>query len=260
MTGASAGFGIIIPARYGATRLPGKPLLDLGGKPMIVRVMEVAAQAGAAFTLVATDDERIASAVRKAGGEAMLTSPHHATGTDRLAEVARRKKLDEGLVLVNLQGDEPSLPPEHVTLVAHTLRAAAHASIATLATPIRQRQEVFDPNVVKVVADRAGRALYFSRAPIPWQRGDFSFEPDVTRGPLPETPWFRHIGLYAYRVSTLYALADAAPAAIERAESLEQLRALWLGMSIQLAVVDALPTTGVDTPDDAQRVRELFAK
>lgn len=251
-------FGVIIPARYGSTRLPGKPLLDLGGKPMVVRVLEIAERAGAAFTIVATDDERIAEAVTRAGGEAMLTSPAHATGTDRLAEVARRKELDPELLVVNLQGDEPSLPPAHVALVAETLHASPGASLATLATPIRQRWEVFEPNVVKVVTDRAGRALYFSRAPIPWQRGDFSLLPGAVHGPLPAAPFLRHIGLYAYRVSTLLELNRTPVAPLEQPESLEQLRALWLGMPIQVATVDKLPLGGVDTAEDARRVRDLF--
>ena len=251
-------FGVIIPARYAATRLPGKPLIDLAGKPMIVRVLEVAARAGAAFAIVATDDERIAEVVTRAGGEAMLTSAHHATGTDRLAEVARRKGLDPELVIVNLQGDEPALPAEHVARVARTLQRAPDVALATLATPIRGRAELFDPNVVKVVTDRNGRALYFSRAPIPWQRGDFTVSADAALGALPGGPFLRHIGLYAYRVSTLQALSHAEPTALEKAESLEQLRALWLGLAIQVAVVDSLPAGGVDTAEDAERVRELF--
>jgi 3-deoxy-manno-octulosonate cytidylyltransferase (CMP-KDO synthetase) len=252
-----AGFGVIIPARFASTRLPGKPLIDLGGKPMVVRVMEVAARAGATFSIVATDDERIAEAVTRAGGEAMLTSPDHATGTDRLAEVARRKHLDPELVIVNLQGDEPALPAEHVARVARTLQGSAQAGLATLATPLSQRAEMFDPNVVKVVTDQSGRALYFSRAPIPWRRDDFG-QPAAQAAPLSGGPFLRHIGLYAYRVSTLLTLSDTEPVALERAESLEQLRALWLGLAIQVAVVDALPAGGVDTAEDAQRVQELF--
>jgi 3-deoxy-manno-octulosonate cytidylyltransferase (CMP-KDO synthetase) len=251
-------FGVMIPARYGATRLPGKPLVDLAGKPMIVRVLEVAARAGAAFAIVATDDERIADVVSRAGGDVMLTSRDHATGTDRLAEVARRKGFDPELVIVNLQGDEPALPAEHVARVARTLQGTPDAALATLATPIQGRAELFDPNVVKVVTDRNGRALYFSRAPIPWQRGDFTMSADAGVGELPSGSFLRHIGLYAYRVSTLQALSRAEPAAPEQAESLEQLRALWLGLAIQVAVVDSLPAGGVDTPDDAERVRELF--
>lgn len=253
-------FGVIIPARYASTRLPGKPLIDIGGRPMIVRVMEVAARAGAAFSIVATDDQRIADVVTMAGGEAMLTSPDCATGMDRLAEVARRKRFDPELVVVNLQGDEPALPPELVQRTADALLDTSDASLATLATPLRERREVFDPNVVKVVTDHSGRALYFSRAPIPWVRGDFALAgpEQVGDAPLKGAPFLRHIGLYAYRVATLLALSQAEPTAIERAESLEQLRALWLGLKIQVAVVPELPAGGVDTPEDAARVQKLY--
>jgi 3-deoxy-manno-octulosonate cytidylyltransferase (CMP-KDO synthetase) len=256
MTLRPGAFGVIVPARYASTRLPGKPLLDLGGKPMVVRVLEIASRAGAAFAFVATDDQRIADAVRAAGGEALLTSPEHATGTDRLAEVARRKELPADLVVVNLQGDEPAVPPEYVSLVAETLRSTPEASLATLATPIHHRRELFDANVVKVVRDDTGGALYFSRAPIPWQRGDF--DRSSRDGQLPPGPFLRHIGLYAYRVSTLLTLSQTPPAALERAESLEQLRALALGMRVQLAIVDRLPGGGVDVPDDVERARKLF--
>jgi 3-deoxy-manno-octulosonate cytidylyltransferase (CMP-KDO synthetase) len=255
MSESRGAFGVIVPARYASTRLPGKPLIDLGGKPMVVRVLEIAARAGAAFSIVATDDQRIADAVAAAGGEVMLTSPEHATGTDRLAEVARRKDLDPSLVVVNLQGDEPGLPAALVELVARTLQRSPEASLATLATPLSQRSEVFDPNIVKVVTDRAGRALYFSRAPIPWQRGVFD---GGANGPLPAGPYLRHIGLYAYRVSTLLTLSATPTTALEQAESLEQLRALWLGMTIQVALAEALPSGGVDTPEDAARVQKLF--
>ena len=254
------GFGVIIPARYASTRLPGKPLVDLGGKPMVVRVMEVAAQAGAAFSIVATDDSRIVDAVRAAGGEAWMTSPDHATGTDRLAEVARRKQLDPELVVVNLQGDEPSLPPELLRRAAQALSDTPQAHLSTLATPLRQGGEAFDPNIVKVVTDQAGRALYFSRAPVPWLRGDFAPDGKPSRDDaLPSGLFLRHIGVYAYRVSTLLRLGESRSVALERAESLEQLRALWLGMSIQVAVVAEPPPGGVDTAEDAVRVQRLYA-
>jgi 3-deoxy-manno-octulosonate cytidylyltransferase (CMP-KDO synthetase) len=252
-------FGVIVPARYGSTRLPGKPLVDLGGKPMVVRVLEVARASGARFVLVATDDRRVAEAVTAAGGEALLTSPEHPTGTDRLAEVARRKGLDPELVVVNLQGDEPALPPELVALVARTLLEAPGAGLATLATPLCERREVFDPNVVKVVLDRAGRALYFSRAPIPWRRDDFTDPAAREQGEAFQLAAFhRHIGLYAYRVSTLHQLSQSPPAPPEQAESLEQLRALWLGLPIQVAVIPELPAAGVDTVSDLVRVQQLF--
>jgi 3-deoxy-manno-octulosonate cytidylyltransferase (CMP-KDO synthetase) len=227
---------------------------------MVVRVMEIAAQAGAAFALVATDDQRIVDAVIAAGGEAMITSDEHETGTDRLAEVARRLRLEPDLIVVNLQGDEPALPAALVKRVAETLREQPEASLATLATPLRSRQEVFDPNAVKVVVDQAGRALYFSRAPIPWLRDDFAAGPAARAAetPLPEDTFLRHVGLYAYRVSTLLQLSQTRPAPLELAEGLEQLRALWLGMQIQVALVPELPAGGVDTADDAARVRKLY--
>jgi 3-deoxy-manno-octulosonate cytidylyltransferase (CMP-KDO synthetase) len=257
--GEASEFGVIIPARFASTRLPGKPLIDLGGKPMVVRVMEVAAAAGAAFAVVATDDERVAEAVTTAGGEAILTSAEHETGTDRLAEVARRMRLDPDVIIVNLQGDEPMLPAALVARVAHTLRQDSEASLATLATPLHERSELFDPNVVKVVLDQASRALYFSRAPIPWLRGEFAIETSRdSKGPLQEDVFLRHIGLYAYRVSTLLTLAQTRPTALEQAERLEQLRALWLGMKIQVAVVPEPPAAGVDTAEDAVRIQKLF--
>lgn len=252
-------FGVIIPARYASKRLPGKPLIDLGGKPMVVRVMEVAAKAGAAFAMVATDDQRVVDAVTEAGGEAMITSAEHETGTDRLAEVARRLRLDPDLVVVNLQGDEPALPAELVRRVAETLLNDPEASMATLATPLRERKELFDPNVVKVVVDQGSRAHYFSRAPIPWLQGEFaSADAREAQTRLPEDTFLRHVGLYAYRVSTLLTLSQTRPAPLELAESLEQLRALWLGMKIQVATVPELPAPGVDTAEDAARAQKFF--
>lgn len=252
-------FGVIIPARFASARLPGKPLIDLGGRPMVVRVLENALKAGAAFAIVATDDERIAQAVHDAGGEALLTSKDHATGTDRLAEVARHKQLDPELVVVNLQGDEPSVPPALVRKVALALLSNPEARLATLAIELRRRDELFDPNVVKVVIDSRGRALYFSRAPIPWVRGEFAHGA-TTEGAdeLPAGSFLRHVGLYAYRVSTLHELSRAEPAPHESAESLEQLRALFLGLSIQVELVAELPAGGVDTQADAERVRRLY--
>lgn len=251
-------FGVIIPARFASTRLPGKPLLDLGGKPMVVRVMEVAARAGASFVVVATDDERVAEAVRDAGGEVILTSTEHETGTDRLAEVARRLHLEPETIVVNLQGDEPCLAPELVSRVARTLLEDPEASLSTLAAPLRERQELFDPNVVKVVLDQAGRAMYFSRAPIPWLRDELRPDDFDKPGLLPDELFLRHVGLYAYRVSTLLSLSQTRPAPVEQAERLEQLRALWLGMKIQVALVSELPDRGVDTAEDAERVRRLY--
>lgn len=252
-------FGVIIPARFASTRLPGKPLIDLGGKPMVVRVMDIASRAGAAFVVVATDDPRIVEVVTAAGGEAILTSVEHETGTDRLAEVARRLHLEPETLVVNLQGDEPTLAPELLVRAASTLQREPEASLATLATPLRERRELFDPNIVKVVVDQASRAHYFSRAPIPWLRDEQALaDARDDASPLPEETFLRHVGLYAYRVSTLLTLSQTRPAPLEQAERLEQLRALWLGMKIQVAVVPELPMAGVDTPEDVARVQKLF--
>ncbi len=251
---------MVIPARYASTRLPGKPLRDLAGKPMIVRVLENAQRTGAEFVIVATDDERIAEAVTAAGGEAMLTRPDHPSGTDRLAEVAQRKGLDPEALIVNVQGDEPLLDPKFVIMVAQALLDNPAAGLATLATPIAHARDVFDPNVVKVVTARSGLALYFSRAPIPWLRSAFT---DLSQ-PLLELPagssFLRHVGLYAYRVGTLLTLAAEEPVMLEPAESLEQLRALWLGIQIHVTTVSEPPGHGVDTEEDLVRVRAILQR
>lgn len=241
-------FGVIIPARYASTRLPGKPLLDLGGKPMIVRVLENVARSGAAFVVVATDDTRIAEAVIDAGGEAVLTSPGHVSGTDRLAEVVQKRALAPETLVVNVQGDEPLLDPELVSKVATNLGRHADAGMATLATPFAPRDDAMNPNAVKVVTDARGMALYFSRAPIPFSRD----------GAAPRGTMFRHVGIYAYRARTLGRLASTPPPDIEQLESLEQLRALWLGIRIHVDVIQEMPAHGVDTEEDLARVREAF--
>lgn len=251
-------FGVIIPARYASTRLPGKPLLTLGGKPMVVHVMELAARAGAAFVVVATDDERVMEAVAQAGGEGILTSSEHETGTDRLAEVARRLHLEPETIVVNLQADEPALPPELLSRVAHALAEQPEAGLATLATPITEARELADPNVVKVVLDQGHKALYFSRAPIPWLRDGSPLDHDGAA--RPEETFLRHVGVYAYRVSTLLSLSQTRPAPLEVAEKLEQLRALWLGIKIQVALVPELPAGGVDTEADLVRMRAFFER
>jgi 3-deoxy-manno-octulosonate cytidylyltransferase (CMP-KDO synthetase) len=252
-------FGVIVPARYASTRLPGKPLRDICGKPMIVHVLERALQSGASWVVVATDDERIQTTVEAAGGEAMLTAPHHASGTDRLAEVAARRNLPGDAIVVNVQGDEPLIDPRLVARTAEALALRNDAGIATVATPVAEARDVFDPNLVKVVIDRSNLALYFSRAPIPWVRGTFESEPAA--GPrLMTGPFLRHVGLYAYRVRTLRQLAEQAPVDLERLESLEQLRALWLGIGIHVTVVDEPPGHGVDTEADLARVIAILAR
>ena len=249
-------FTAIIPARYASTRLPGKPLADIGGKPMVVRVAERAVAAGADRVVVATDDVRIKAAVEAHGIAACLTAADHATGTDRLAEAAQQLGLSDDAIVVNVQGDEPLLSPALIRAVADLLAAHPDAAIATACHPITDPAEAFNPNVVKVVLDAKGHALYFSRATIPWARDAFA----DNRDDLPQgLPLYRHYGLYAYRVRFLRAFPALAPAPIERFEALEQLRALWHGFRIVVEVTTGTPAPGVDTPEDLDRVRALFA-
>lgn len=236
-------------------RLPGKPLLTIAGKPMILHVQRLALRSGAAEVWVATDDARIRDACEAAGALVEMTAADHASGTDRIAEVARRRGWSGEDIVVNVQGDEPLLPPVLVGQVAGLLAATPGAAIATLATPIRDEAEYLDPNVVKVVTRPDGMALYFSRAPIPWDRDGSTAKAaagDRHSGSR------RHLGLYAYRVSALLALASAAPAALEIRERLEQLRALALGFAIVVADAKVLPGPGVDTPDDLARADAIL--
>lgn len=249
-------FTVLIPARYASTRLPGKPLLDIAGKPMVVRVAERARASGAARVVVATDDERIRAAVADHGIDVLMTRSSHPTGTDRLAEAAAQLGLDDKAIVVNVQGDEPLLEPELIHTVADTLTAHADASIATACHLIDDPAEAFNPNVVKVVLDRDGYALYFSRATIPWARDDFAAA--AKKIPL-GLPLYRHYGLYAYRVSFLRHYPTLTPAPIERFEALEQLRALWHGHRIIVSITHGAPAPGVDTEQDLERVRAVFA-
>jgi len=249
-------FTVLIPARYAASRLPGKPLLDVAGKPLVVRVAERARASGADRIVVATDDERIRAAARQHGFEAILTRADHATGTDRLAEAALALKLDDKVIVVNVQGDEPLLEPTLIREVADELRAHADASMATACHPIDDPEEAFNPNVVKVVLDHAGYAMYFSRATIPWARDAFAAKRDKLP---PGLPLYRHYGLYAYRVGFLRNYPSLASAQIERFEALEQLRALWHGHRIVVRITKGTPAPGVDTQEDLDRVRALYA-
>ena len=249
-------FLVVIPARFGSSRLHGKPLADIGGKPMVVRVAERARASGAAAVWVATDNQAVFDAVRLHGHQALMTRPDHATGTDRIAEVAQQLGLAEGEIVVNVQGDEPLIAPELIREVARSLAAHDDASIATACHPIEDAAEGFNPNVVKVVLDAAGYALYFSRATIPWARDAFRDTPGVLP---PGLPIYRHYGLYAYRVSFLRAFPTLAPAPVERFEALEQLRALWHGYRIAVQITHGTPAPGIDTPEDLARVREIFA-
>lgn len=248
-------FIVAIPARLASTRLPGKPLLDLAGKPMVLRVAERALAAGARAVVVATDDARIAQALAGSGVAVAMTRADHPSGTERLAEVARQLGWSEDTLVVNLQGDEPLAPVSGILAAAEALATSA-APMATLATPIAEASELFSASAVKVVRDGHGRALYFSRAPIPWARDAFAVSRDV----LPAGgPWLRHIGLYAYRAGFLdaYTRLPAAPA--EQWESLEQLRVLHAGHDIQVALAPEPFPAGVDTPEDLARVRAIFA-
>ena len=253
-------FTVLIPARYASTRLPGKPLADIAGKPMVVRVAENARGSGAARVVVATDDARIADAARAHGVDACLTRSDHPTGTDRLAEAAIALGLADDAIVVNVQGDEPLLAPALVARMAALLASRPEAAIATACHPIHDAAEAFNPNVVKVVLDRAGFALYFSRATIPWARE--AFAPARAGAPpdhLPEgLPIYRHYGLYAYRAAFLRRFPTLTPAPIERFEALEQLRALWHGERIVVEVTAGTPAPGVDTPEDLERVRTLY--
>jgi 3-deoxy-manno-octulosonate cytidylyltransferase (CMP-KDO synthetase) len=251
-------FRVVIPARFGSTRLPGKPLLDIAGRPMIQRVVERACASAAAEVLVATDDERVAAVVRDPRRPdvqiAVMTDPALASGTDRVAAVATARHWPDAAIVVNVQGDEPFLPPQLIDQAALALAADPQASIATLATPVRSLTEMLDPNVVKVVTDVQGHALYFSRAPIPWNRGDAGAAATSLRdfgGAL------RHLGLYAYRVSALRRLTALEPSPLEIRERLEQLRALQHGLAVVVAQAVVVPAPGVDTPADLERAREL---
>ncbi|ROR32649.1 3-deoxy-manno-octulosonate cytidylyltransferase [Inmirania thermothiophila] len=240
-------FVVVIPARHGASRLPGKPLRPLAGRPLIAHVCERALASGAAQVLVATDDERIAACARAAGAEAVMTSPAHRSGTERIAEVAERLGWDEGRIVVNLQGDEPLVPPQ-LAAEAAALLARSGAAVATLAAPLETPAALFDPNVVKVVCDAAGRALYFSRAPVPWAREAFA------GGAPPALPpagaWLRHIGIYAYRAGFLRRYAGLPPSPLEAVEALEQLRVLWHGEAIAVGITAHRPGPGIDTEAD----------
>lgn len=246
-------FIVIIPARLASTRLPDKPLADLGGKPMVVRVAEQALLSGAARVIVATDHEDILAACAAHGVEACMTRADHPSGTDRIAEVARALALPMDAVVVNLQGDEPLIAPSLLAACAAQIRA--DVSMATCAHPLHDMADAFNPNVVKVVLDKHGRALYFSRATIPWHRDGFAqSRASAPPGYMP----LRHIGLYAYSNAFLqeYPTLEASP--LEQIEALEQLRVLWHGHAIAVHVTDTAPAAGVDTPEDLARVQAHY--
>lgn len=246
-------FTVVIPARYQSTRLPGKPLADIGGKPMIQWVHEQALQAGADKVIIATDDERVEQVVKSFGGEVCMTSPGHESGTERLAEVVEKMAIPDDHIIVNVQGDEPLIPPSIIAQVADNL-ANSQAPMATLAVEIDHEAEVFNPNAVKVVTDKDGYAMYFSRATIPWDRDNFAGQQQTIAQPL-----MRHIGIYAYRAGFINTYINWQPTALEKIECLEQLRVLWYGEKIHVEVAKEAPAAGVDTPEDLEVVRSIIA-
>jgi 3-deoxy-manno-octulosonate cytidylyltransferase (CMP-KDO synthetase) len=251
MSNKSPEFLVVIPARLGSTRLPRKPLADIGGKPMVIRVAERAQQSLAQSVVVATDSPEIQAACNEYRIECLLTSPDHPTGTDRIAEVAQLLKLSADTLVVNVQGDEPLIPPELINRVAQTLAEHALCAISSVAVPITDASEITNPNVVKVVLNKAGEALYFSRAGIPFAR-----DPETVSNVI----HLRHLGIYAYRANFLQAYARLQPAPPEQAEALEQLRALWNGYRIAVYTASEAPPAGVDTAEDLERVRRIIAR
>jgi 3-deoxy-manno-octulosonate cytidylyltransferase (CMP-KDO synthetase) len=249
-------FVVVIPARYASTRLPGKPLVDIAGKPMVIHVAERARASGAALVCVATDDERVMEAARAHGCDAVMTRADHPSGTDRLAEVAQLRGWPAERIVVNVQGDEPRIAPGLIRDVAQALADQAEAAMSTACHVVRSARELFDPNCVKVVLNHAGDALYFSRATIPWARDAFAHDRDSVPAGLPV---YRHIGIYAYRCGFLQTYPQLVAPDIEKFEALEQLRALWHGYRICVTVTDQAPEAGVDTAQDLEAVRRLFA-
>lgn len=243
-------FVVVIPARYASTRLPGKPLVDIAGKPMIQHVWERAQQSAAQHVIIATDNLEIAEIARGFGADVVMTREDHPSGTDRLQEVVQQQGLPDGRIVVNVQGDEPLIPPAVINQVAELLQAHPHADMATLCEPIHTRESFEDPNCVKVVCNENGRALYFSRGQIAYPRD----------GLLPNQPWgYRHIGIYAYRTGFLHRFVSWPPSLLEQTEKLEQLRALYKGSAIYVAeACEAIPA-GVDTERDLEQVRAFLA-
>lgn len=249
-------YNIVIPARYASQRLPGKLLLDLNGKPVIEHVWNAARQSDATSVVVATDDERILETVQGFGGNCVMTSSDHTSGSDRIAECARLLGWSDDELIVNLQGDEPAMPPMCLDQVAHLLAEDANSDVATLCWPVEAAAELDDPNIVKVVLSRAGRALYFSRSVIPHCRGAADSEAAMASG----APYYRHLGIYAYRYRALKQFTAAAPTALEEAERLEQLRFMELGLGLRVAVASEHIPPGIDTANDLERERAAGAR
>ena len=247
-------FTVVIPARFGSSRLPGKPLADIAGKPMVQHVYERALKSNAERVIIATDDERIERVARTFGAEVCMTLASHPSGTDRLQEVAAFYKMAGDELVVNVQGDEPLIPASVINQVAENLSKAPEAGAATLADPMTDPEQIFNPNVVKVVSDAGGYALYFSRATIPWARDDFAKEPKI----IPDCIR-RHVGIYAYRVSLLNQFVQWGVSPLEQVEALEQLRLMWHGHKIHVADAVETPPHGVDTVHDLEAVRRILS-
>jgi 3-deoxy-manno-octulosonate cytidylyltransferase (CMP-KDO synthetase) len=256
-------FIVVIPARYASTRLPGKPLLDIAGKPLIQRVYEQATQSQAQRVIIATDDKRIDSAAQGFGADVCMTSDQHRSGTERLAEVCQKEGISDDTIVVNLQGDEPLVPPQLLDQVANNLARYTQASMSTLCVRIHDIDEVLNPHAVKVVFDKTGYALYFSRAPIPWDRDDFpdtvtEFTQHKDRLNLHRIDYYRHIGLYAYRAGFIRQYLELESSPLEHVEALEQLRVLYHGHKIHIEAASAEPGLGVDTQEDLDAVIALI--
>lgn len=247
-------YTVIIPARYASTRLPAKPLADIAGKPMIVRVLEQAKKSKATRVIVATDNQEVFDVVKSLGGEVVLTSEKHNSGTERLAEVINLCQFSDDEVIVNVQGDEPLIPPIIIDQVADNL-VKYKTGMATLAVPITDVEEAFNTGAVKVVTDKDGYALYFSRSTIPWERDRFALSKESI-GHF----YLRHIGIYAYRAGFIRQYIHWQPSTLEKIEMLEQLRVLWYGEKIHVAVALETPAIGVDTQEDLDKVRAIYAK
>lgn len=247
---------IVIPSRYDSTRLPAKPLRLIAGKSMIERVYQQANKSKIDSIYVATDDTRIYKAVEAFNGNVVMTRKDHLSGTERLAEVCEKMQWDDEDIVINLQGDEPLIPPEVINQLANEA-TLSHAEITTLGTPIESVEAIFNPNIVKIVLDAKQQALYFSRAPIAWDRDSFNWQEQKGAS---QSPRYRHLGMYAYRVKALKKIPLLPPSPLEALESLEQLRPLYHGMKIQVAIVDKAPQHGVDTEEDLIRVNAHFAK
>ena len=247
-------FTVIIPARYASSRLPRKPLADIAGKPMIQHVWEKAQQAGANRVIIATDHEEIEQVAKAFGAEVCMTSTEHNSGTERLAEVIQKMVITDDEIIVNVQGDEPLIPPVIIQQVAQNL-AENQVNMATLAVKLETKEELFNPNCVKVVTDQKGMALYFSRAAIPFARDHFA---DCNDAFVASQPYLRHIGIYAYRAKFVNQYIRWQPTVLEKLESLEQLRALWYGEKIHVELAKEAPQVGVDTLEDLERVRAIL--